>query len=78
MSTIYAPTPEAPLTTTQHIRNKRLYLLQDCDWTVGSDSPLSDSKKAEWITYRQQLRDLPSGYTDSDNIDDVVFPTEPT
>ncbi len=75
---IYAPTPESPLTTTQKIRNKRLYLLNDSDWTVGSDSPLSDSKKAEWITYRQQLRDLPSNYTDSDNYDDVVFPTQPT
>ena len=75
---IYAPTPESPLTTTQKIRNKRLYLLQSCDWTVASDSPLSDSKKAEWVTYRQALRDLPSSYTDSDNFSDVVFPTEPT
>ena len=78
MMTIFAPTPEQPLTTLQKIRNKRLYLLNDSDWTVGSDSPLNDSKKAEWITYRQQLRDLPSNYTDSDNYDDVVFPTQPT
>ena len=75
---IYAATPDNPLTTTQRIRNNRLYLLMDCDWTVAVDSPLSDSKKAEWVTYRQALRDLPSSYTDSDNFDDVVFPTEPT
>ena len=60
------------------LRIRRNAKLQDCDWTVAVDSPLSDSKKAEWVTYRQQLRDLPSGYTDSDNIDDVVFPTQPT
>jgi len=77
MTTIYAPTPETPLTTTQKIRNKRLYLLQDSDWTVVVDSPLSDAKKAEWSNYRQALRDLPSQYTDSDNFDDVVFPTQP-
>ena len=76
--TIYAPTPENPLTTTQKIRNKRSFLLKESDWTVGVDSPLSDSKKAEWVTYRQQLRDLPSSYTDSDNFSDVIFPTEPT
>jgi len=77
MTTIFAPTPETPLTTTQKIRNQRLYLLQSCDWTVVADSPLSDEKKAEWSTYRQALRDLPSQYTDSDNFDDVVFPTQP-
>lgn len=77
MTTIYAPLPDNPLTTTQLIRNKRLYLLQDSDWTVVADSPLSDAKKAEWSTYRQALRDLPSQYTDEDNFDDVVFPTPP-
>ena len=46
---------------------------------LGVDSPLSDSKKAEWATIftRQALRDIPSSYTDSDNFSDVVFPTEP-
>lgn len=78
MKTIFAPLPESPLTTLQKIRNKRLYLLNDCDWTVSSDTPLSESKKAEWVTYRQALRDLPSSYTDEDDFDDVVFPTQPT
>ncbi len=56
-------------------RNKELSL---SDWTVGADSPLSDSKKAEWETYRQALRDLP------DNIsipvtsrDNVTWPSKP-
>ena len=77
MTIIYAPTPESPLTTTQKIRNQRLYMLQGCDWTVATDSPLSDTKKSEWSTYRQALRDLPSQYTDDDNFVDVVFPTKP-
>ena len=76
--TIYAETSDTPLTTTQKIRNNRLYLLMDCDWTVAIDSPLSDSKKAEWVKYRQALRDLPSSYTDEDDYSDVVFPTQPS
>ena len=79
MGTVYYHgTPEQPATTTQRLRNTRNALLKDCDWCVAIDSPLSDSKKAEWITYRQALRDLPSSYTDSDNYADVVYPTEPT
>lgn len=42
------------------IREKRDALLQKCDWTQAADSPLSTSKKAEWATYRQALRDLPN------------------
>ena len=78
MSIIYAPTPENPLTTLQKIRNQRLYLLLDSDWTQAADVPLSASKKAEWATYRQALRDLPANHTDDDNFSDVVFPTPPT
>ena len=77
MSTIFAPTPENPLTTTQKIRNQRLFMLQDCDWTVGVDSPFNDAKKADWVTYRQALRDLPNSYTDDDSFEDVIFPTPP-
>ena len=54
-------------------RDKRLTM---CDWTVGADSPLSDSKKTEWQTYRQALRDLPSTNT-APQIDDIVWPTKP-
>lgn len=72
-----SPRPEDPLTTLESIRNNRMYMLRSCDWTQGLDSPLSDAKKAEWATYRQELRDLPSLYTDDDNFIDVTFPTEP-
>ena len=59
------------------LRLKRDALLGESDWTQTIDSPLTDEKKAEWATYRQALRDLPAEYSDSDNIDDVVFPTQP-
>ena len=53
------------------VRANRNVLLAESDWTQVADSPLSDSKKAEWATYRQALRDLPS-------TDPIVFPTEPS
>jgi hypothetical protein len=59
------------------LRNKRNALLKESDWTQLNDCPLSDTKKAEWQTYRQALRDLPADYQDTDNIDDVVFPKLP-
>ena len=41
-----------------NLKEQRNRLLTACDWTVGVDSPLSDAKKAEWLTYRQALRDF--------------------
>ena len=63
--------------TLEILRLKRDALLTESDWTQVNDSPLTDAKKAEWATYRQALRDLPSQYSDNDNINDVVFPTQP-
>ena len=40
------------------IRNQRNDLLAKCDWTVLADSPLTEEKRAEWLTYRQALRDI--------------------
>ena len=59
------------------LRIKRDHLLSESDWTQTLDTPLTDSKKAEWATYRQSLRDLPSNNSDANSIDDVTFPTEP-
>ena len=41
----------------RHLRN---ILLRESDWTQFTDSPLTDSKKTEWKTYRQTLRDIPT------------------
>ena len=66
------------------LRVERDRLLATTDWVVLTDSPLSTSKKTEWKTYRQSLRDLPASSSptlDSDgNLDmsSVTFPTEPS
>jgi hypothetical protein len=57
------------------LRTKRTNLLKHCDWTQAPDSPLSDSKKAEWQTYRQALRDITTGLSDPTS---VTWPTEPS
>ncbi len=60
------------------IRNNRNSLLTESDWTQMTDSPLSASKKTEWATYRQALRDLPANNSSATSFDDVTFPTEPS
>jgi hypothetical protein len=45
-----------------NIRATRNQLLKDCDWTQAVDCTIA--KKTEWATYRQALRDLPSGITE--------------
>ncbi len=64
------------------VREERNKKLKDSDWTIGEDSPLSDSKKDEWKTYRQALRDMPSGTTpvidiDQNIVSGLTWPTEP-
>ncbi len=63
---------------TQWMRNRRNLLLTQSDWTQAVDSPLSDSVKAEWQTYRTALRNLPTSYTgDISDRDSVTWPTPP-
>ena len=69
--------PDPVINVTEYIREYRRVLLKDSDWTQAADSPLSDTKKAEWATYRQALRDLPSTNSASDH-DSVVWPTRPS
>ena len=60
------------------VRRNRNLLLTESDWTQVADSPLTDSKKAEWVTYRQTLRDLPSTQSSVTDIDNITWPTEPS
>jgi len=55
-------------------RSERDGWLKHCDWTVMPDSPLSDSDKTAWQTYRQALRDVPAQVGFPDNI---TWPTKP-
>ena len=58
------------------VRIQRNGLLTGCDWTQLADSPLTDEKKAEWATYRQELRDYPA---QSDKVSTLpAWPTEPS
>ena len=57
------------------LRHLRDILLRQSDWTQFTDSPLTDSKKNEWKTYRQSLRELPATESDPEN---ATFPTKPS
>ncbi len=60
------------------IRQYRDQYLAQSDWTQTIDSPLTDSKKAEWQSYRQALRDIPANFPDAVTHDDVTWPTQPS
>lgn len=57
------------------IRDLRNRLLLESDWTDLPNSPLSETKKQEWLDYRQELRDitLQSGFPDN-----IIWPVKPT
>ncbi len=63
---------DADITPIRHERNS---LLIQSDWTQIADSPLTDEKKAEWATYRQELRDFPSTASKVSEFGD--WPTQP-
>tara|TARA_Y100001973_G_C5165284_1_gene315767 strand:+ start:373 stop:606 length:234 start_codon:yes stop_codon:yes gene_type:complete len=70
------------------LRIERNKLLEKSDWTQSNDSPLSDTKKTEWATYRQALRDITktaspkirtqAPYFNSLDPSSVTFPTKPS
>lgn len=66
------------------LRKDRNRLLTDCDWTRLDDNGLDSSKKTEWETYRQALRDLPATANptlDSEydlNYSSFTWPTKPS
>jgi hypothetical protein len=59
------------------LRAKRNKLLSDTDYTVLQDSTFTDAQVAEWVVYRQALRDITNGLTTKDEVEAVVFPTKP-
>ena len=71
-------TASSPLTDEEKLANfriERTRRLNICDWSQLPDSPLSSTKKAEWATYRQALRDLPANTSDPEK---PTYPTEPS
>ena len=65
-----------PVDIPAYIRQVRIHLLKGSDWTQMPDSPLSESKKAEWAVYRQALRDMPDTVT-VNTVEEIVWPTRP-
>ena len=55
------------------LRTKRNRLLSATDFYALSDVTMSE----DMTTYRQALRDLPSGLSTVDNVNNVTWPTKP-
>lgn len=56
------------------VRYMRDELLTNCDWTQMPDSPLDDSTKTSWATYRTALRDIS---TQAGFPTNITWPTAP-
>lgn len=61
----------------QLLRANRNAKLMNSDWTQLADASLTDTKKAEWATYRQSLRDITKTYTSMED-KGFAFPAEPS
>ena len=75
LDAILAPEGNENAYIIERMRQWRDILLTQSDWTQLPDSPLSDSKKQEWATYRQALRDFPASWTPADTAN---FPDQPS
>ena len=56
-----------------NLRSRRNRLLAETDFYALSDVTMSDDMK----TYRQDLRDLPSGKDTLEKVNNTTFPTKP-
>ena len=70
---------DARLLTEQwtRIRRVRDRLLSECDWTQAGDVTLTANKKNKWLTYREQLRDVPGTQSSKTTYEDITWPTKP-
>ena len=59
------------------LRAKRNKLLADTDYIVTMNLEAGNTIPAEWVTYRQSLRDLTNGLTTIEQVNAVVYPTKP-
>ena len=56
------------------VRADRDGLLRNTDWTQIADAALGAHTAEEWAAYRQELRDLPAGFS---KVSEVVWPDDP-
>ena len=55
------------------LREQRNHLLAETDFYALSDVTMSEAME----TYRQELRDLPSGLSTVNDVNNVTYPTKP-
>jgi len=58
------------------MRTKRNSKLSETDWTVLQDSPLTDAQTADWVIYRQALRDI-TDHANFPYLEEADWPTKP-
>ena len=61
-----------------YFRIERDQKLADSDWTQMADVALTTEKDTQWRSYRKSLRDLPAGLNTLDDVNNVVWPSEPS
>ena len=58
----------------RRLRAARDQKLAETDWVVTKALERGETVPADWVTYRQILRDITSNYS---SLEDVVWPTKP-
>ena len=58
------------------VRTQRDAKLAETDWTVLQDSPFTDAQTADWVIYRQALRDI-TDHANFPYLQDADWPTKP-
>ena len=61
----------------QEARRLRNAYLAQSDWTQISDSQLTGPERAEWVLYRQALRDVPANNSNIQFLTDIQWPEKP-
>ncbi len=60
------------------IRSERVMELEQCDWTVLPDAPLSTDMLNKYKTFRQELRDITKQASFNNAEPSVTWPTKPS
>ena len=63
-----------PIDPWNEVRGTRNSLLSSSDWTQLSDNKLSKNQKAQWRSYRNQVRNVVSNFNSPEK---VVWPVPP-
>ena len=67
----------APTRALADLRDKRNRLLQASDWEIMQELEKGNAISDNMKTYRQALRDLPSGKDTVDKCNNATWPTKP-